>query len=132
MLKTIRKIYAANLIGAFVLNSQWHFEDTNINDLYKKIISINETNTFNIDVASIKWEDYFKNFTLGIRQFMLRDIPDTLPQARIKLKRLVVYILIKNIQENGKNVQRIPFSNILYSVQQPCKSISDICIKLNT
>lgn len=87
MLKNSLKTHSVNLFGSFVSINQWQYEDTNMNNLCKEIKDMNEKNMFNVDVQDIRWEDYFKNFLLGIRQFMLKDNPDTLLQARTKMNR---------------------------------------------
>lgn len=41
----------------------------------------------------IDWEDYITNYIRGARHFLLKEKPETLPQARILLRRL--YLLDK-------------------------------------
>lgn len=93
MLKISQKFYTALLAGSFFSTNQWHFENNCTNDLIKTVKSTNINNTFEVDITSSKfiWEDYVKHFILGVREYVLKDSLDTLPQSRIKLKRLVKF-----------------------------------------
>lgn len=42
---------------------------------------------FNFDIRSIDWSVYFEIYVLGVRQFLLKEKPETLPEARRKIKR---------------------------------------------
>ena len=42
---------------------------------------------FNLDIRSIDWSVYFEIYVLGVRQSLLKEKPETLPEARRKIKR---------------------------------------------
>lgn len=44
---------------------------------------------FFIDIAELKWEDYFLNMMLGVRQYLNKETPKTLEAARKKDKMLL-------------------------------------------
>lgn len=43
---------------------------------------------FDFDVRNLNWRTYFETYVQGIRQWILKDDPSTLPQARKTLVRL--------------------------------------------
>lgn len=89
MLKISQKFYSALLAGSFFSTNQWHFETESVNELIKTVKSADTNDIFEIDINEdgFNWEDYVKHFILGVRQFVLKDKLDSLPQARTKLKR---------------------------------------------
>lgn len=42
---------------------------------------------FDFDVRNLNWRTYFETYVQGIRQWILKDDPSTLPQARKTLVR---------------------------------------------
>ena len=37
---------------------------------------------FPMDIGQLDWEQYFENYVLGIRKYLLKENPDTIPEAR--------------------------------------------------
>lgn len=93
MLKISRKFYSALLAGSFFSINEWHFETKSTMELIKAVQSTQANPVFEIDIlnGAFRWEDYVKHFILGVRQYILREQMDTLPSAKIKLKRLVFF-----------------------------------------
>lgn len=51
---------------------------------------------FNIDIATLKWEEYFLDMAQGVRQFLNNESPKTLPAAKKKEKILLaLHILLQ-------------------------------------
>lgn len=50
-------------------------------------MSESDRRVFNFDVREIDWRAYFETYVQGIRQWILKDDPSTLPQARKTLVR---------------------------------------------
>lgn len=51
---------------------------------------------FNIDIATLKWEEYFINLAQGVRQYLNNESMKTLPAAKKKDKiLLVLHILLQ-------------------------------------
>ena len=48
---------------------------------------INIFQTFNFDISTLDWTNYFDNYCLGMRKFILKEDEKTLPQSRDRLKR---------------------------------------------
>ncbi|CAL7951768.1 unnamed protein product [Xylocopa violacea] len=66
---------------------QWKFRDDNVRQLAEQL-SPEDRQTFMFDVRQIDWPSYIEHYILGIRHFILKESPDTLPAARSNLKRL--------------------------------------------
>lgn len=50
-------------------------------------MSVSDQQEFSFDVRQLDWRTYFETYIQGIRQFILKDDPSTLPQARKLLVR---------------------------------------------
>lgn len=51
---------------------------------------------FNIDIGTLKWDEYFINLALGVRQYLNNETLKTLPAAKKKDKiLLVLHILLQ-------------------------------------
>ncbi|XP_012144429.1 putative fatty acyl-CoA reductase CG5065 [Megachile rotundata] len=66
---------------------QWNFRDDNVRNLEEQL-SLEDRQTFMFDVRQIDWPTYLEHYILGIRHFLLKESPDTLPAARTHIKRL--------------------------------------------
>ncbi|CAH1163117.1 unnamed protein product [Phaedon cochleariae] len=91
MLKMSRKFEEAIMAGKFFSTNQWNFEVTSMRSLTKAVQMANDGEHFDVDISEnngFKWDDYVKNFILGVRQFILKDDLSSLNQARSKLNRL--------------------------------------------
>lgn len=49
---------------------------------------------FDFDVRKINWHTYIKSYVVGMRNYILKEDPSTLPEARANLKRYF-FLLIK-------------------------------------
>lgn len=105
MLKISRKFCAALLAGSFFSTNQWHFENKCTKDLIQSVRTTNTNHVFEIDIESsdFNWEHYVECFILGVRQYILKDKLDTLPQARTKLIRSVKNMSHVINDDNDKN-----------------------------
>ncbi|EZA60709.1 hypothetical protein DMN91_002292 [Ooceraea biroi] len=74
---------------------QWNFRDDNVRRLWEQL-SPEDRETFLFDVRQIDWPSYLENYILGIRHFILKESPDTLPAARSHITKL--YWLHKAMQ----------------------------------
>ncbi|XP_012270559.1 putative fatty acyl-CoA reductase CG5065 [Orussus abietinus] len=66
---------------------QWNFRDDNVRRLGEQL-SPEDRQTFMFDVKQIDWPSYLENYILGIRQFILKENPETLPIARSHITKL--------------------------------------------
>ncbi|OAD61911.1 hypothetical protein WN48_07108 [Eufriesea mexicana] len=65
---------------------QWNFRDDNVRQLGEQL-SPEDRQTFMFDVRQIDWPAYLEHYILGIRHFILKDNPNTLPAARLYLRK---------------------------------------------
>lgn len=69
--------------------TEWKFHNKNTLVLIKTMSPVDQKQ-FNIDIATLKWEDYFINLAQGVRQYLNNESPKNLPAARKKDKVLFV------------------------------------------
>lgn len=87
MFEIAKKFKKACKNGEFFALHEWKFQCDNLVALNKAISSENESENFCVDVTQINWDDYVKNYLMGLRQFVLKDDPKSLEGARRKLHR---------------------------------------------
>lgn len=71
---------------SYFTTNEWKFHVENMFTLMEQM-SAEDRQTFNFDVRSIDWPSYIETYTLGTRQYILKDNPSTLPTARRHLRR---------------------------------------------
>lgn len=70
----------------YFTTNQWRFSDDNVRDLFNHM-SIKDRENFQVDVCDINWDVYFEKYVLGLRSFLRKQSPKTLPSMRSKMKR---------------------------------------------
>lgn len=45
-------------------------------------------------MKNFNWDDYMKTFVQGIRTFIFKDTPDTIPKAKKRMSRYLLIIII--------------------------------------
>ncbi|XP_024883964.1 putative fatty acyl-CoA reductase CG5065 [Temnothorax curvispinosus] len=101
----------------YFTTNQWSFWDNNVQQLCKQL-SPEDRNTFMFNVRQIDWPSYLEHYILGIRQFILRESPDTLPAARSRMKKL--YWIHKTMQLMGLIIMLCVFLTLLYFILRTC------------
>jgi fatty acyl-CoA reductase len=87
MMKIYRRFKMAARTGEFFALHQWDFISKNIQELDKDITSSADRRTFPVDIRQVVWDTYVKDYVFGIRNFVLKDPPSTIPQALSKLQK---------------------------------------------
>nr|QGV11529.1 FAR2 [Tetrastichus brontispae] len=95
MMRVQAKLDKAAKCLEYFSTQQWSFRDENVRRLNEQL-SPEDRRVFPFDVRQIDWPSYLENYILGIRQFILKESPDTLPAARSHITRL--YWLHKAVQ----------------------------------
>ncbi|XP_053203007.1 fatty acyl-CoA reductase 1-like [Panonychus citri] len=85
---------AMNALEYFTTN-EWTFRNENFVNLMKSL-EPDDFTKFSLDVGSINWCDYIENYILGVRKYLLKEDPATLPKARKNIKRL--YLITQMIK----------------------------------
>lgn len=92
MLKICNKFAQAAKHGTFFAMNEWKFENKCQKQLVEAVKKSEDGPDFsmcNMDQSTtFTWDNYVKNYVLGIRKFILKDDETTLEKARAKIKRL--------------------------------------------
>lgn len=83
MYKKIHKFAAAT---AYFARRSWIFENGNTISLWERI-SPEDKKTFNFSMENFDWESYMRKYILGLRLYIFKDDPSTIPAARKRLAR---------------------------------------------
>lgn len=81
MVRVQAKLSKAAKCLEYFSTKEWNFRDDNVRRLGEQL-SPEDRETFMFDVRQIDWPSYLEHYILGIRQFILKESPDTLPAAR--------------------------------------------------
>ncbi|KOB65901.1 hypothetical protein OBRU01_22080, partial [Operophtera brumata] len=65
----------------------WAFADDNVRAL-SGALSRDDARVFDFDVRNIDWDAYIESYVLGIRRFLFKESPESLPRSRALLWRL--------------------------------------------
>jgi fatty acyl-CoA reductase len=84
MFKIAKKFQLACKTGEFFSLNEWNFHCENICALMR---DAQDKATFDFDVSQLNWDQYVKEYVLGIRKHVLKDSNDTIPSARRKLQK---------------------------------------------
>ncbi|XP_058118914.1 putative fatty acyl-CoA reductase CG5065 [Anopheles ziemanni] len=95
LVKVQKKISSGLTILQYYTTKEWIFKCNNTKNLYKRL-SEADRKSFYFDVTEINYKTYLYDFILGARQYILKEAPETLPQARKLLRKL--YIMDKIVQ----------------------------------
>lgn len=80
------RVFRATSSLGFFNSQQWQFISENAL-LVRSRMSAVDIQTFDFDVRQLHWPTYFESYVQGIRQWILKDDPSTIPQARKTLAR---------------------------------------------
>ncbi len=70
----------------FTIN-EWTFRNQNQLMIFDEM-SLADKEIFCTDIRKIDWSTYMELYVLGVRQYLLKEKPETLPEARKRLRRL--------------------------------------------
>ncbi|XP_045467337.1 fatty acyl-CoA reductase 1-like [Harmonia axyridis] len=92
MLRISNKFYHALEAGKFFSTNEWDFDTNTFESLANAVKHTEDGKEFNIDIhqntSDFDWDQYVKNFMIGVRQYVLKDDLSSLPSAKAKLNRL--------------------------------------------
>ena len=69
--------------------NEWTWRTENFEKLVNSQNKVDREKFF-IDIQRIDWKSYMESYILGVRYYLLREDPSTIPNARKKLNRYVV------------------------------------------
>ncbi|KAK5638478.1 hypothetical protein RI129_012773 [Pyrocoelia pectoralis] len=91
MVKTCKIAAEAARSGDFATITQYKFKADNFKKLIDTVNKADDGKTFQIDFRNgngFEWDQYLKNYLLGIRKFILKDELESLDYSRVRLNRL--------------------------------------------
>lgn len=83
MYKKIHKF--CGIIGYFVTN-EWRFSNANVQRLWQRMDEA-DRRIFFFDMDDLDWESNLKAGILGLRTYLMKDDPATIPSAQIRQRR---------------------------------------------
>lgn len=84
--KNINK--SLNRLEKFIF-TEWEFYNLHMLQLHESL-SPDDQKLFTLDIRPLVWKDYFVDLTQGVRTYLNKESPKSLPQARSKDKVLMV------------------------------------------
>ncbi|KAL0281194.1 UNVERIFIED_CONTAM: hypothetical protein PYX00_002256 [Menopon gallinae] len=87
MVKIRNRLEKASQCLEYFTLQQWRFIDDNVKHL-NSLLSAEDRREFHFDVRDIDWTAYLEHYILGIRSFIFKEHPSSLPTARKKIQRL--------------------------------------------
>ncbi|XP_045508563.1 putative fatty acyl-CoA reductase CG5065 [Colias croceus] len=95
MIRVQNKLEKASACLEYFTTRQWAFADGNVRELCASLAP-RDREAFDFDVSAIDWDKYIESYVLGIRCFLFKESPDTLPKSRRVLRRLhIVHTLVQ-------------------------------------
>ncbi|XP_077302860.1 putative fatty acyl-CoA reductase CG5065 [Arctopsyche grandis] len=87
MQKIQDKLSKAATCLEYFATKEWKFRDDNVRRLCS-YMSPTDQMKFDFDVKNIDWDSYLQSYILGIRRFIFKENPGSLPKARSQINRL--------------------------------------------
>ncbi|XP_026322638.1 fatty acyl-CoA reductase wat-like [Hyposmocoma kahamanoa] len=87
MLKVYKKIHKFSTVISYFCTREIKFCNQHTRRLWDSISDVDKK-LFPFSMADIVWSEYFDEYLIGIRRYLFKESDDTLPQAKIKWKRL--------------------------------------------
>ncbi|CAH0602032.1 unnamed protein product [Chrysodeixis includens] len=87
MLKVYRKIHKFSSVLSYFCTREITFCNSRTRELWDKT-SEEDKKLYPFTMSEMNWGEYFEDYMVGIRRYLFKESDDTLPQARIKWKRL--------------------------------------------
>lgn len=88
LLKIYKKINKFSDVIAYFGTRSWDFKNRNVQSLWKSL-DAKDKDLFFFDMSQLDWDKYFFVYTSGVRQYLLKDDPSTIPAALKRLRRFV-------------------------------------------
>ncbi|XP_048488094.1 fatty acyl-CoA reductase wat isoform X1 [Plutella xylostella] len=87
MLKVYRKIHKFSSVLSYFTTREIQFCNRRTRQLWDDT-SEEDKRLFPFSMTSVDWSEYFSQYLAGIRKYIFKESEDTLPQAKIKWRRL--------------------------------------------
>lgn len=87
MVKLTKRVLEALATIEFFTLHEWFFQTANMENLIKCVEQVDNLNQFNLEIASINWDNYMRVYFLGIREFIYKDSSESLNKARSRVTK---------------------------------------------
>lgn len=89
LLKIYKKINKFSDVIAYFGTRSWDFKNNNVQTLWRSL-DPKDKELFFFDISQLDWDKYFYSYIRGVRQYLVKEDPSTIPQGLKKLRRYVV------------------------------------------
>lgn len=98
MVEGYKKIDKFGEVISYFAMRQWNFKNGNVQELWKKM-KATDRKVFQFDMGALDWDEYNYTYLRGARLYLLKDPLDTIPEGKIKYRRLQIahYTLVSFI-----------------------------------
>jgi fatty acyl-CoA reductase len=86
LVKIYKKINRFSDVISYFCTREWKFTNKNVQRLWEKL-NEDDRKLFDFDISVLDWDEYFYNYVRGVRMYLLKDDPSTLPQSLTRFKR---------------------------------------------
>lgn len=87
LMRTYKKIHRFMAVIEYFSMRQWDFKMHNMNALWRKLSNADQK-LFFFDMRQINWDFFLEQYFCGIRQYLLHDPLETVPEALVRWNRL--------------------------------------------
>lgn len=86
ILQVYKKIHKfCDIIGYFATN-EWHFSNDNVQRLWQRLDE-GDKRIFFFNMDDINWDEFLKDGIYGLRTYLMKDDPSTIPSALKRAQR---------------------------------------------
>ncbi|XP_012265217.2 fatty acyl-CoA reductase wat-like [Athalia rosae] len=93
LLKLYKKIHKFAAVTSYFSQNTWNFHNANTRALWDKLSPEDQKNFF-FSMADFDWRTYMERYISGLRLYIFKDDPSTIPAAR---KRMAVFKIFHNL-----------------------------------
>ncbi|XP_075232175.1 fatty acyl-CoA reductase wat-like isoform X2 [Lycorma delicatula] len=109
MLSVYKRVNKFSDVLAYFTIRNWVFKNDNVQNLWGNLTE-HDKKLFPFDISSLDWNDYFYVYVRGIRKYLLKEDPSSIPYAKIKLRGF------KILHQGIKLVLAFLILRLLYSI----------------
>lgn len=89
LVRVQKKVSTGLKVLQYYTTKIWVFKNDKLENLPQKL-SLRDRERFDLTVDQINWEKYLHDMIMGVRVYLLKESPETIPQARRILRRLYI------------------------------------------
>lgn len=87
LVKVYRKILKFSDVIAYFATQEWHFHNHHVQSLWRSLGDKDKA-MFPFDISTLDWDQYFKNYMIGMRLYIFKEQTKDIEWGRIKQRRL--------------------------------------------